>query len=314
MLDEYQNIQPIVYQILKNAVSQDKYSHAYLFETNGFYDSFNFIFAFVKSAMCPKHYTHQAECASCDQCQVIDSGNFPEIKIITPDGLWIKKEQLQELQSEFTKKALIGTKKIYIINGAEKLNKQAANSILKFLEEPEEGIMAILITDNIYQVLETIRSRCQIIKLKEVHQTFSVENTLNKLNLLLFEENRESNDNLEKIEKAINLVNYYEKNHLDTIIYMNKLWHDYIKNKDDIIRAFDVMIMYYREILNSFLHRKIELFHDYQTDIAFIKSKNTLNSLCTKLNILTEFKEKVKYNANVNLLMDKLIIELEGGI
>ena len=264
--------------------------------------------------MCPKHYTHQAECASCDQCQVIDSGNFPEIKIITPDGLWIKKEQLQELQSEFTKKALIGTKKIYIINGAEKLNKQAANSILKFLEEPEEGIMAILITDNIYQVLETIRSRCQIIKLKEVHQTFSVENTLNKLNLLLFEENRESNDNLEKIEKAINLVNYYEKNHLDTIIYMNKLWHDYIKNKDDIIRAFDVMIMYYREILNSFLHRKIELFHDYQTDIAFIKSKNTLNSLCTKLNILTEFKEKVKYNANVNLLMDKLIIELEGGI
>ena len=314
MLDEYQNIQPFVYQILKNAVSQDKYSHAYLFETNGFYDSFNFIFAFVKSAMCPKHYTHQAECASCDQCQVIDSGNFPEIKIITPDGLWIKKEQLQELQSEFTKKALIGTKKIYIINGAEKLNKQAANSILKFLEEPEEGIMAILITDNIYQVLETIRSRCQIIKLKEVHQTFSVENTLNKLNLLLFEENRESNDNLEKIEKAINLVNYYEKNHLDTIIYMNKLWHDYIKNKDDIIRAFDVMIMYYREILNSFLHRKIELFHDYQTDIAFIKSKNTLNSLCTKLNILTEFKEKVKYNANVNLLMDKLIIELEGGI
>lgn len=109
-------------------------------------------------------------------------------------------------------------------------------------------------------------------------------------------------------------MNYYEKNHLDTIIYMNKLWHDYIKNKDDIIRAFDVMIMYYREILNSFLHRKIELFHDYQTDIAFIKSKNTLNSLCTKLNILTEFKEKVKYNANVNLLMDKLIIELEGGI
>lgn len=48
MLDDYIDIQPIVYKILKNAVSKDKYSHAYLFETNGFYDSYKLILSLLK--------------------------------------------------------------------------------------------------------------------------------------------------------------------------------------------------------------------------------------------------------------------------
>ena len=133
MLDEYQKKQPIIYKILKNAVNKDKPSHAYLFETNGFYDSYNLIMAFAKALLCPNKYTNEEKCQNCHQCHVIDHGNFPEIKTIKPEGLWIKKEELQSLQAEFSKKAIIGNKKIYIIKEADKLNKQAANSILKFL-------------------------------------------------------------------------------------------------------------------------------------------------------------------------------------
>ncbi len=115
MLDEYQNLQPIVYRILRNAALKNKYSHAYLFETNGFYDSFNLIFSFVKTISCPHSYTNNKNCQNCKQCEVIESGNFPEIEIISPDGMWIKKDQLQKLQEEFNKKAIIGNKKIYII-------------------------------------------------------------------------------------------------------------------------------------------------------------------------------------------------------
>ena len=87
MLDTYKDKQPIVYKILKNAVSKDKYSHAYLFETNGFYDSYNFIIAFVKSLLCPKNKTNNSDCEECNICHTIDSGNFPEIKIIEPDNI-----------------------------------------------------------------------------------------------------------------------------------------------------------------------------------------------------------------------------------
>ena len=114
MLDDYQKDQPIIYKILKNQIVNEKNSHAYLFETNGYFDSQKFIEAFIKSLLCPNKYLNKEKCKNCHQCEVIEAGNFPEIKTINPDGLWIKKEQLQELQSEFNEKAIIGTKRIYI--------------------------------------------------------------------------------------------------------------------------------------------------------------------------------------------------------
>jgi len=82
MLDKYQETQPIVYKILKNAVSKDKFSHAYLFETNGFYDNYNLILAFTKALLCPNKHTNNENCQNCNQCHQIESGNFPEIEII----------------------------------------------------------------------------------------------------------------------------------------------------------------------------------------------------------------------------------------
>ena len=200
MLDEYKDSQPIVYKILKNAVSKDKYSHAYLIETNGFSDSLNLALAFIKTIMCPNKYFNNEKCQNCHQCKVIDSGNFPEIEIIKPDGMWIKKNQVQELQEEFSKKAIIGNKKIYIIANAEKLKTEAANSILKFLEEPAPGIIAILLTENLYQVIETIRSRCQILNLKNLNSFSNSTTTIEKLNQIYYS-NLEIHDTKEQIEK-----------------------------------------------------------------------------------------------------------------
>lgn len=312
MLDNYQKTQPIAYKILKNAVSKKKYSHAYLFETNGFYDSYNLIMAFIKEILCQNLQEEKHNPQTCNICSMIDSGNYPEMEIISPDGMWIKKEQLKKLQQKFNKKAIIGDKKIYIIKNAEKLNKQSANSILKFLEEPEEGIIAILVTDNIYELLETIRSRCQLIQLKESKNTLNVKDTLNKLSLILYNKNELEEEEIEKVENTIKFIKYYEQNHLDTIIYMQKLWHDYIKTKEDMLFAFDLMILFYKDLLNMKTGRKIEIFNDYAKDLEIISLKNEIDIICNKINILTEFKEKIKYNANAKLLMDKLVITLEG--
>ena len=72
-----------------------------------------------------------------------------------------------DLQKEFKNKSLYDNKKIYVIKEAEKLNASSANTILKFLEEPEKDIIAFLITTNRYKVIDTILSRCQILSLKE---------------------------------------------------------------------------------------------------------------------------------------------------
>lgn len=187
------------------------------------------------------------------------------------------------------------------------MNKSAANSILKFLEEPEGNIVAILLTDNAYGVLETIRSRCQILRLKESNikkENNQIENIKKILNIEIEDE---------KIEKIIEFVNYYEAHHLDTILYMSKIWNEYIKIKDEIIIAFDIMIMYYKDILNYKITQKLEIFEETK-EIKNITNNNKINVLCEKINTLSKQKQNIKYNANTNLLMDKLIIELEGGI
>lgn len=300
MLDEYQESQKIVYKTLTNEVKKNKYSHAYLFEANGNPDAFSLVLAFAKMLLCPNNYSNNDNCVNCTICERIDKNIYSDLKIIEPDGMWIKKEQLDELQKEFSTKSVESNKKVYIINEAEKLNVQASNSMLKFLEEPEEGIIAILITNNVYQLLSTIVSRCQIISL--------AKSTDKNINIDLDEE--ELDIHLQTIN---NFVKYLEKEKLDTIIMSNKLWHDLYKERKDYILGFELLLIYYKDILNFKLNRKLELFNNYKEDIEKISNNNTFNNLIYKINKIIELKEHIKVNANQNLLLDKLIIELTRG-
>lgn len=333
MLDNYTKKQPIATKILLNSIKKRKSSHAYLFETNGCSYANKYILDFVKYLVCPNIEKNHDE-KTCQVCSTIDDGNYPEIKIINPDGQWIKKEQLQELQQEFNTKAIIGNKKIYIINGADKLNSSSANSILKFLEEPEENIIAILVVENMYNVMPTIISRCQIISLQKNQATDNTEkeiiaNTIfnNENDIQSFVENEKNN---EYIENAINFINYYEEHGLDTIIYINNLWNKYFNVKikeesesqeDDILLiksnllpieiGMNIIILYYKDIINAKTNRSIETFKTHENILKKIAQKNTTEQLCNKLKITIETKNKIKYNLNKNLLMDKYIIDLE---
>lgn len=87
---------------------------------------------------------------------------------IESDTQVIKKQQIQELFKEFSKTSLQNQRKIYVIEDAEKLNTTSANTLLKFLEEPESKTsIGILVTDNQYALLDTIISRAHILKITE---------------------------------------------------------------------------------------------------------------------------------------------------
>ena len=316
MLDDFKEEQAIMYKLLCNSVNKNKASHAYLLEFNGYQRGFDFALALAKYLLCPNKYTNNELCGNCTQCSAIDSDNFIELKIIEPDGQWIKKEQLEELQKEFSKKALIGNKKIYIIRGAEKLNNASANSILKFLEEPLEGIIAILTTENIHQVLGTIKSRCQILSLVRTKNSETNRNTKQILSNITYttkEEIENFNSNEESDDKIIALIeyiNYVERNKNKAIIYKNKPLLEVFSDKKQLEIAFSWMILYYKDVLNVKLNKNLECFFDYEEYIKDIALNNTLISICKKIEILVELSEKIKFNVNNNMLMDKLVIKL----
>ncbi len=315
MLDDYALEQSVAYKILFNSVKKNKISHAYLFETNNYQKGFDMALSFGKYLLCKNHFVNNEKCDNCVQCINIDKHDFPELRIIDSDGLWIKKEQLDNLQKEFSKKAINGGNQVYIINHAEKLNAQAANSILKFLEEPEPNIIAILVTNNKYSLLDTIISRCQIISLKDTKLEVSNMSNIENIAYHLFNNKEEvmnfiqytKNENI--INKVLEFVIYFEKNGLSTMLFTNKLWYSVIKEKDDIINAFSIMLLFYKDILNYKLKGVTEIF-ELNTEIEYIKNNNTDKQLCDKINVVLRNKEKIKFNINTFLLMDSLIIEM----
>ena len=318
MLDDYLLDQKITYKIIKNSIKKNKCSHAYLIDSNGYSKALDFAISFAKTLLCPFNYTNNLNCNGCSQCRIIDDGNFLELKLIKPDGEWIKKEQLEELQNLFSKKAVIGNKKIYIIDGVERLNINSANSILKFLEEPEEGIIAILITENINKVITTIVSRCQVLSLKNCYNYTDNSSLILKVaNNIFNNENKidefvNNEESINFINYVINFVKYYEEHGLGTILEIENLWNCYFKERKDITNALEIMLLMYKDILNYLMNNPIEIFNDIKQDIQKISIKSNMLNISKKINIIIDLKEKIKYNINTNLLMDKLLIEFQG--
>lgn len=102
---------------------------------------------------------------TCEECHRISAQLHPDVLLIEPDGRQIKVDQVRYLKAEFSKSAVEGSKKIFIIRDADKMTVSAANSLLKFLEEPSGDFVAFLLTTNKSAILPTIQSRTQVVDL-----------------------------------------------------------------------------------------------------------------------------------------------------
>lgn len=304
MLEDYKKDQPLFYNYAKKVLAEDKISHAYLIETNDVSYGFDLALALSKSFLCQNHFLNNKKCKDCVICQNIDEGNYPDLKIIETDSKMIKKEQLLELQKDFSNKPLYGKYLIYIIKDAQLLNNSSANTILKFLEEPSDNIIAILLTNNIYNCIETIVSRCQILNLT---------NNEVGLNKKLFQKYYSSAENLdvvmkEEIKNIIDFIIVLETNKTKTLLF-----EDVYKYKEQIDLLLEISLYFYMDILNYKIERDIINFSDYLDKIKEIVEKNETDGIIKKIDIINQFLSKAKYNVNKELFIDNFIITFSGG-
>ena len=146
-------------EILKRAVNNDKVPHAYLFSGLAGIGKKLVAMRLAKSLQCEA--IDNKPCGICLPCKKIEDGNHPDILMVEPDGQFIKVDQIRELQKKLGYKPFEGKATVCIIDGADKLNISAANSLLKTLEEPPARTHLVLIAENIRMVIPTILSRCQ---------------------------------------------------------------------------------------------------------------------------------------------------------
>ena len=113
--------------------------------------------------LCLTSESELSPCGSCQSCLHMSRGTHPDFLTIGPDGTAIKIEQIRTLQHEVALAPYISSRRVCIIDGAELMTTQAANSILKILEEPMGDIIFILISANRQLLLATIISRCMML-------------------------------------------------------------------------------------------------------------------------------------------------------
>jgi len=102
-------------------------------------------------------------CGQCQPCHLLMQGTHPDIKYVRQDtpSSPIKIEQIRELQESVYQTPQCGTRSIIVIEPADRLNRSAANALLKILEEPPLHTLFILIAEHISSLPATIMSRCQ---------------------------------------------------------------------------------------------------------------------------------------------------------
>ena len=303
MLEEYINSQPIATNLLINSINNNKLVQAYLFVSNDKVFLMAYALSFIKKII---NSSNNEEINN-----LIDNNIYPELKIIEPKNNVIRKEDLSLLQKEFFVKPVIGNKLIYIINGAEKLNSSSANTILKFLEEPNDDVIAILLTDNLSKVLPTIKSRCQIISLKN-NDNKIVRNSeyyydLYKTNRDIEVFNFDYYKNLEK--STIKVIEKLEKSKDNFIINLKEYIYDVYKEKEDLIILFDLILYFYYDILNIFYERNILYMSEYLDELQKIKNINSLGTIVKKLKLIEDEKLKLLTNMNTKLLIDEFVLK-----
>lgn len=146
-------------KILQNGLRTDRISHAYIFNGPPGSGQMETALAFIQALFCTEG--KDEACGTCLECRKVRHGNHPDLISIAPDGTAIKIDQIRQLQRMFSYRSKSGNPKAYIIDQADKMNVQAANSLLKFLEEPPSPAVAILLTNNGKALLPTIQSRAQ---------------------------------------------------------------------------------------------------------------------------------------------------------
>lgn len=266
--------------ILKKYIKPNKINHAYLIETNC---NNRLIVAekFVKIILDENNGSIEELSKSYD------------LEVLKTNNQVIKKEDILNLKEKFKTKPIYNKERIYIIEEAEKLNDSSANSLLKFLEEPDDSIIAILIASNKNQVINTIVSRCQNIR-------------------VMLEGNNQKEYDEEYKNIIFSFAMMLEDSKEQTIAYENEIFSKMDLSKNNFTEFLKDLLFLYDDVLHYKIDLNIIYFNENIELIKTISEKNTIESIAFKTNAINECLNRIKYNVNIKMLLDKLILLMSG--
>jgi DNA polymerase III delta' subunit len=152
-----------VKELFSSALRDDALSHAYLFcGPEGLAKTaFAHELAVALVASC-------GGCGHCDECERARRGVHPDLHVLEREGEFIRTEQVGRVLEELALKPFVAARRVFVIPEVEYFMAEAANKLLKSIEEPPAHVYFLLVTDRLERVLPTIISRCQLVEFRPV--------------------------------------------------------------------------------------------------------------------------------------------------
>lgn len=325
--EQLQEYQPLVLKMVENSLKKNRVAHAYLFEGSRGTGKKEVGFLLAKSLFC-QHPVEYKPCNECTNCRRITSGNHPDVHVIEPDGLSIKKWQIQALQEEFSKTGVESNRKVYVINHADKMTTNAANSLLKFLEEPTSQTVAILLTEQIHRILNTILSRCQILSFRPLAPKVISERLIDEgISPTMASLVAHTTNNLEEARElsadawfgqsrsiVLQLYEVINTRPTHAFFFLQDQWLPHFKEKEQLSFGLDILLLIYKDLLYIQLGDEEKLiFHDQITSFKQYALKTSTRRVSDQIATVLEAKRRLYTNMNPHLLMEQLVIKLQEG-
>ena len=277
-----------VKEYLEKIVNSNNVLHSYLFLGTEGIGKKEIAKEFAKKILCS---TKEEEC-TCKSCLCFDSNNHPDLYVIDYDNQSIKNDEIRTLTEKVIEKPIISEKKVYIINNAETMTKEAQNCLLKTLEEPPEFVVFILISSIDNLILNTIKSRCMTIKFN------NIDNELIKKYI---------DENLEYGELSENLLNYINGS-IGKAIKLKDVKDKYteIENYLKKVTSLDIVdFLYYGKTIYD--KENINDILNYIIVCLYSNSKDNVNYIYA-IEHVNKCSLRLKANSNFDLCIDNMLM------
>ena len=285
---------------LINETAKDKESASYLFYGDKRVDLLFYALEFSKLFLCEE--IENDYCGKCPVCKSIDSFTYPDIEILNRNNAGIKIEEVRDIIYRAAESPYKSKKKVYILNGLEKLRKESSNALLKTIEEPPKNLYFILLSTSL-NIIPTIKSRVMKFYIKPLDsETLEVEKNVydffdgNIKDIELWKNSSETIDS-EKIQLAEifrNIEIYYVFKELSDLLLR-------VENEKIFSEKKEFMNKPDFKLLKDDLKEILLLYPDNENlfDVEKFKNNETFGS---EIENIKKYSENVYLNIKINYI------------
>ena len=317
-----------IIKYIENAVMADAVSHAYIL--NGERGSGKKLLAnlFAMSLQCQNRQEDGEACGKCQSCRQALSGNQPDIIRVThekPNTISVDDIRVQ-VNNDIVIRPYSSRYKIYIIPDADLMTVQAQNALLKTIEEPPEYAVIMLLTENAETLLPTIRSRCVMMKLRNIKDQLVRKYLMEQMEIpdykadvcVAFAQGNmgkaimlATSEHFNEIkEEAVHLLRNIDEMSVSELMDAVKRCMTY---KLEINDYLDIIAIWYRDVLIYKATKNVDrvVFSDQLRYIKACASRSSYEGIENILDALEKAKARIKANVNFELTMELMLLTIK---